>query len=68
MTDARHAARWFVYVGTGERIPWQASMRGTWGFDVVCSCGWESRTGGGLRRYVRELLDDHRREATRAQS
>jgi hypothetical protein len=36
-------------------------MRGLWGYDVECSCGqYASKTGGGLRRYVEELLWDHR--------
>jgi hypothetical protein len=37
-------------------------MRGTWpgGYDVVCSCGWESRTGGAIRRAVEDELFDHR--------
>ena len=64
-TMAAHKARWYVYTGEGAaRIPWQATMRGSWpGFDVVCSCGWESRTGGGTRGYVREQLLWHRWDA-----
>ena len=62
-TKREHRASWFVYVDAGERIPWQSTMRGQWAFDVVCSCGWETKTGGGTRRYVREQLDDHRSEA-----
>jgi hypothetical protein len=64
-TMSEHRARWFVYTGEGsERIPCQSMMRGTWpGFDVVCSCGWETRTGGGTRRYVAGQLADHRYEA-----
>ena len=66
-TMREHRARWFVYTGGGayggtrERIPWQSTMRGTWpGYDVVCSCGWESRTGGATRRSVEDELFDHR--------
>jgi hypothetical protein len=68
-TKREHRARWFVYTGqvvdgARERIPWQSAMRGFWpGYEVTCSCGWESRTGGGLRRYVRDLLDEHRSDA-----
>lgn len=55
-----HRGTWFVYAG-GEKIPHQATMRGLWGYDVECSCGqYASKTGGGLRRYVEELLWDHR--------
>lgn len=58
----QHRVQWFVYAG-GERIPRQASMRGTWGYDAVCECGWDSRTGGGVRSYVEELIREHRRDA-----
>jgi hypothetical protein len=54
-----HRATWWVHAGTG-RIRHTAAMRGSWGYDVTCSCGWDSRTGGGLRRYVAELLGQHR--------
>jgi hypothetical protein len=57
-----HKARWFAYAG-GERIPAQSTMRGTWGWDVVCSCGWETNTGGGVRSYVEDKLWDHRYSA-----
>lgn len=57
MTD--HRVRWFVVVD-GERLPRQATMRGTWGYDATCSCGWDSRTGGGTERHVRELVANHR--------
>lgn len=53
---AGHRIRWFVYGcnsdGKGGRIPHNAHMRGTWGWDAVCSCGWDSKTGGALRRSV----------------
>jgi len=70
-TRRAHRASWFVYTGaidtaTGkrERIRWQRTMRGTWpGFDVVCSCGWESKTGGATRHSVEDELWDHRRDA-----
>lgn len=60
-----HKISWFVYAGTGVdrvRIPRQASMRGQWGYDVTCSCGWESKTGGGVKRWVTELVEDHKCE------
>lgn len=51
MSAAGHRIRWYVYAGT-ERIPHTSKMRGTWGYDAACSCGWDSRTGGATRRYV----------------
>jgi hypothetical protein len=59
-TKAAHRARWFVYAGS-EKIPYQSTMRGHWpGYDVECSCGWESRTGGATRTSVEDMLFDHR--------
>jgi hypothetical protein len=67
-TLAAHRARWFVYAGGYgtplTKIPHTASMRGHWpGWDVTCSCGWESRTGGAVRSYVADKLLDHRLDA-----
>lgn len=54
-----HTIRWFVYAGR-NRIPHTSIMRGSWGYDAVCSCGWDSHTGGALRRYVADLVADHK--------
>lgn len=54
-----HSIRWYVYAGS-ERIPYTSTMRGTWGYDAVCSCGWDSKTGGGVRRWVQEKVADHK--------
>lgn len=58
-TTATHRIRWYVYAGS-ERIPRTASMRGLWGYDVECSCGWETRTGGAVRRYIEEAIWMHK--------
>jgi hypothetical protein len=53
-----HRISWFVW-GWGPdgayKIPHNAKMRGTWGWDAVCSCGWGSRTGGATRGSVERL-------------
>jgi hypothetical protein len=55
-----HRATWYVWAGS-EKIRRTAQMRGAWGFDATCSCGqYETRTGGGTRTYVEELMWDHR--------
>ena len=54
-----HRATWFVYAGS-ERIPHTATMRGQWGYDVECSCGWSTTTGGAIKRYVADELWAHR--------
>lgn len=58
-TMRAHRVKWWVYAGR-ERIRHNASMRGQWGYDVTCSCGWDSRTGGGLKRAVADDLWFHR--------
>jgi len=62
-----HRIRWFVYTGRvteagRERIPRTAAMRGPWpaGYDVVCSCGWETRTGGAVRSYIEREIRWHK--------
>jgi hypothetical protein len=69
-TKAEHKIRWFVYTGDRdadgnmEKIPWQSTMRGFWpGYDVECSCGWHTNTGGATRGYVRREVEDHKFEA-----
>jgi hypothetical protein len=62
----KHVVRWFVYTGNpgqpNERIPRTATMRGRWpGYDAVCSCGWESHTGGGVRSYIEQKIWEHKR-------
>lgn len=60
-TMAAHEARWYVWAG-GERMPRTSKMRGTWGYDAECSCGWGSKTGGATERSVLDALWDHRYE------
>lgn len=54
-----HKITWWVYAGAA-RIRRTASMRGSWGFDATCSCGWDSKTGGALERYVRGEVEFHK--------
>jgi hypothetical protein len=51
-----------VYAG-GQKLRYQSTMRGTWGYDVACSCGFETNTGGGTRGSVEDYLFDHRYSA-----
>lgn len=61
MTETKHQIRWYVWAGD-EKIPHAATMRGTWGFDAACSCGWETRTGGALRGHIRDRVAEHKRD------
>jgi hypothetical protein len=62
-----HRVRWFgvdpsVPFGHPEHlVPRNRHMNGRdWGWDVKCSCGWESRTGGAIEARVREAVEDHK--------
>jgi hypothetical protein len=54
-----HMIKWFVWAG-GERMPHEASMRGAWGYDAECTCGWRSATGGAVKRHVEALVANHK--------
>jgi hypothetical protein len=56
---AKHRISWWVYAGS-EKIRHTARMRGTWGYDVTCSCGWETRTGGAVRRHIKDEIYLHK--------
>jgi len=58
-TKTTHRARWFVYAD-GVMIPRQSTMRGQWGYDVMCSCGWRTYTGGAVKSYVDQELWHHK--------
>jgi hypothetical protein len=61
-----HKIRWYARIPVGSQeapdgwLPRTAQMRGTWGWDVRCSCGMETRTGGATRRSIRELIWLHK--------
>ena len=58
-TNERVQIKWFVY-SMGEKFPKQSNMSGFNAFDVACSCGWESRTGGAIFRCVKEEVEMHK--------
>lgn len=59
MTTNQHRITWLVYAGE-ELIPHTSAMRGQWDYEARCSCGWETHTGGAVRRYVAEKVSDHK--------
>lgn len=62
-TKAEHRATWYVWIG-GERERANRHHGGSWvGWDVECSCGKGSHTGGAIKTRVREWLFDHRLDA-----
>lgn len=52
--------KWFVWSGD-VKMPYESSMRGRWGWDATCSCGWETRTGGAVRSSVLQAVQDHKK-------
>lgn len=57
-----HKITWWVYAGR-ERIRKTAQMRGPWGHDATCECGWDSHTGGATRGSVERDVWFHKFEA-----
>lgn len=52
-TMKRHRMTWYI----------TETPSGSWGYDAVCSCGWETPTGGGTRTLIEGAIRMHRREA-----
>jgi hypothetical protein len=67
-TEQTHKIQWWAYARDGlggiEKIRRSHSMRGTWGYDVTCSCGWESKTGGAIRSYIEREVWWHKAAET----
>ena len=60
-TTTKANIKWFVY-SAGEKIRRNATMRGSWdGWDATCSCGWETKTGGGVRSWIEQEVYSHKR-------
>ena len=59
-TTEKVQIKWFVYAGN-DKIPHTSAHAGDWGYDVECSCGWKTRTGGATRTYVTEEVIWHKR-------
>lgn len=61
MATDRHVIRWYGILRDGERVPRNGHMKGgDWSWEAVCSCGWESRTGGAIQERIREYVGTHR--------
>ena len=58
-TDTKVTIKWFVYAGE-EKMRYTSTMRGTWGYDAECSCGWKTSTGGAIKRCVVEDVKWHK--------
>lgn len=63
-TPVKHRMSWFVYAwAPGQpavKMRHTSTMRGEWGWDVECSCGWSTKTGGATRTYIRDQVWSHK--------
>lgn len=55
----KHSITWFVWAG-GEKIRHTNSMRGEWGYDAQCSCGWATYTGGAVKSDIKDSVNSHK--------
>ena len=59
-----HRISWYVWAwdgkGNSEKLRHTSTMRGTWGWDAECSCGWASKTGGATRTSVERDVWHHK--------
>jgi hypothetical protein len=62
-----HKISWWVWAG-GEKMRHTANMRGLWGWDASCSCGWKTATGGAVKSYVDGEVWFHKWQARREQT
>ena len=58
-TKSAHKVSWFVVVDR-QLLPHTASMRGQWGYEAKCSCGWETKTGGATKSYITGEISFHK--------
>lgn len=58
-TTEKVTISWFG-VSMGQRVPANATMRGSWGWDATCSCGWDTKTGGAIRSAVEQDVRMHK--------
>jgi hypothetical protein len=61
-TSQKVVIKWFAVLRDGSK------MRNNKGFihnawDVTCSCGWESKTGGAIKACVSRLVENHKWDA-----
>ena len=59
-TAEKVTIKWFVW-SCDQKMPRESSMRGTWGYDAECSCGWRTNTGGATRSCIQNEIENHKR-------
>ena len=58
-TEEKITIKWFAVDTNGNKF---RNNRGfiSSGWDATCSCGWETRTGGGIKAWVQGEVDAHK--------
>lgn len=57
---AGHRIAWFVYLD-GARVRYSTNMGGDLpAWDLTCSCGWDTKTGGATKGAVRKMMAAHK--------
>lgn len=59
VSETKVQIKWFVW-SEDVKMRREASMRGTWGWDAECSCGWSTKTGGGTYPSVAAEVNKHK--------
>ena len=58
-TDQKANIKWF-YVVNDQKYRYVKGLIGVTAWEVSCSCGWESHTGGGVRSWLDQLVFEHK--------
>jgi hypothetical protein len=57
--DSKAQIKWFYFVD-GKKYRMVKGLIGVNAWDATCSCGWESRVGGGVKSYLDQLVFEHK--------
>ena len=59
-TGDKATLKWFAILSDGSRVRNnQGFIHNAW--DVECSCGWRTLTGGAIKSYIADKVFDHKR-------
>lgn len=59
-TNDKATIHWFAVLNDGSQVPnTKGFIHNAW--DVKCSCGWQTKTGGAIKAYILERVRNHKR-------
>jgi hypothetical protein len=58
-TTEKITIKWFAILSDGSKMRMNRGFIHN-AFDVTCSCGWETSTGGAVRSYIQDKVDLHK--------